>query len=57
MLAELPPLINESDLHVAQLCLTLLTSIATLHKSSLANFLQILLPCVMQLVRSPLLQG
>ncbi|KAG7173279.1 Cullin-associated NEDD8-dissociated protein 1-like, partial [Homarus americanus] len=57
VLVELPPLINESDLHIAQLCLTLLTSTAKLHKSSLANFLQLIMPDVMALVRSPLLQG
>lgn len=57
VLVELPPLINESDLHIAQLCLTLLTSTAKLHKSSLGNFLQVIMPDVMALVRSPLLQG
>uniref|UniRef100_A0A0P4WFD3 TATA-binding protein interacting (TIP20) domain-containing protein n=1 Tax=Scylla olivacea TaxID=85551 RepID=A0A0P4WFD3_SCYOL len=57
VLVELPPLINESDLHIAQLCLTLLTSTAKLHKSSLGNFLQLTMPDVMALVRSPLLQG
>ena len=57
VLVELPPLINESDLHVAQLSLTLLTSTATLHKQCLANSLHVLLPCVLTLVRSPLLQG
>lgn len=57
VLVELPPLINESDLHIAQLCLTLLTSTAKLHKSSLGNFLQLIMPDVMALVRSPLLQG
>ncbi|ROT63807.1 hypothetical protein C7M84_018283 [Penaeus vannamei] len=57
VLIELPPLINESDLHIAQLCLTLLTSTAKLHKSSLANFLEVIMPDVMALVRSPLLQG
>ncbi|KAG0714350.1 Cullin-associated NEDD8-dissociated protein 1 [Chionoecetes opilio] len=57
VLVELPPLINESDLHIAQLCLTLLTSTAKLHKASLANFLQLIMPDVMALVRSPLLQG
>ncbi|XP_045123978.1 cullin-associated NEDD8-dissociated protein 1-like [Portunus trituberculatus] len=57
VLVELPPLINESDLHIAQLCLTLLTSTAKLHKASLGNFLQLIMPDVMALVRSPLLQG
>ena len=42
---------------MAQLCLTLLTSVATLHKDSLAIFLPTILPCVLELVRSPLLQG
>lgn len=57
VLMELPPLINESDLHIAQLCLMLLTSTAKLHKGSMANFLQVVMPDVMALVRSPLLQG
>ncbi|CAL4060788.1 unnamed protein product, partial [Meganyctiphanes norvegica] len=57
VLMELPPLINESDLHIAQLCLMLLTSTAKYHKGSMANFLQVVMPDVMALVRSPLLQG
>lgn len=57
VLMELPPLINESDLHIAQLCLMLLTSTAKFHKGSMANFLQVVMPDVMALVRSPLLQG
>ncbi|RXG58982.1 Cullin-associated NEDD8-dissociated protein 1 [Armadillidium vulgare] len=57
VLIELPGLVTETDLHVAQLSLTLLTSIATLHKESLRNFVQAFMPCILNLVKSPLLQG
>ncbi|MCL4126070.1 UNVERIFIED_CONTAM: hypothetical protein GTU68_003675 [Idotea baltica] len=57
VLIELPALVSETDLHVAQLTLTLLTSIATLHKDSLRNFIQAFMPCILNLVKSPLLQG
>ena len=54
---ELPILISESDLHIAQLTLTLLTTIAKLHPASLANISDNILPHVLLLVRSSLLQG
>ena len=35
VLGELPPLVNEADLHIAQLTLALLTSIVTVHPSAI----------------------
>jgi cullin-associated NEDD8-dissociated protein 1 len=57
VLVEVQPLLNDSDLHIAQLTMNLLTSVAKGHKSSIkvvqsTSFSQILL-----LARSPLLQG
>lgn len=58
VLAELPPLISESDMHVSQMALSFLSTLAVTHRSSLGqlsggNILQQLIA----LVRSPLLQG
>uniref|UniRef100_A0A8D3CCK0 TATA-binding protein interacting (TIP20) domain-containing protein n=1 Tax=Scophthalmus maximus TaxID=52904 RepID=A0A8D3CCK0_SCOMX len=58
VLAELPPLISESDMHVSQMALSFLSTLAVTHPSSLgqlsgSNILQQLIA----LVRSPLLQG
>lgn len=58
VLAELPPLISESDMHVSQMALSFLSTLAVTHQSSLGhlsggNILQQLIA----LVRSPLLQG
>ncbi|XP_046614715.1 cullin-associated NEDD8-dissociated protein 1 [Neodiprion virginianus] len=55
--AELPPLLNEADLHIAQLTLTLLTSIAKLHPVALTRVSDNILPEILGLVKSPLLQG
>lgn len=57
-IAETPPLLSESDLHVAQLALVLLTSTAK-HPSreALIGVHTQVLPGVMTLVHSPLLQG
>ncbi|XP_034943385.1 cullin-associated NEDD8-dissociated protein 1 [Chelonus insularis] len=56
--AELPALLNESDLHIAQLTLTLLTTIAKLYPVALVNCISdSILPEVLELVKSPLLQG
>jgi cullin-associated NEDD8-dissociated protein 1 len=55
--AEVPPLLCDSDLHVAQLSLVLLTSVATQQPQALVSVHEIILPEVMTLVRSPLLQG
>lgn len=57
MIVELPPLLNESDLHIAQLTLTLLTSVAQVLPSALCKIGDHILPEILVLVRSPLLQG
>ena len=57
MLVELPSLLSESDLHIAQLTLNLLTSIARLQRGCLANVTSTSLPHVFKLAQSPLLQG
>ena len=56
VLVELPPLLNESDLHIAQLTMNLLTSVAKLHKSSLSTVQKTSLPQIFVLAQSPLLQ-
>lgn len=57
-IAETPPLLSESDLHVAQLTLVLLTSTAKYQsRQALVGIHTVILPEVMTLVRSPLLQG
>lgn len=56
-IVEIPPLINEADLHVAQLSLVLLTSTAKYKSEALMETYAMILPELMQLVRSPLLQG
>ncbi|XP_063993301.1 cullin-associated NEDD8-dissociated protein 1 [Diachasmimorpha longicaudata] len=55
--AELPALLNESDLHIAQLTLTLLTTIAKVHPAALTRISETILPEILVLVKSPLLQG
>jgi len=54
---ELPALLNESDLHIAQLTLNLLTTIAKLHPTALTRVSEHILPEILILVKSPLLQG
>lgn len=54
---EIPPLLCEADLHVAQLSLVLLTSTAKFQSQALVGAHNTFLPEVMTLVRSPLLQG
>lgn len=56
-LSEVQPLLSESDLHVAQLSLVLLTSSAKLQPQALIGIHEKILPEIMNLVRSPLLQG
>lgn len=56
-IAEVPPLISELDLHVAQLSMVLLTSTANLRSSALIDVHSTLLPEILSLIRSPLLQG
>ena len=59
VLSEVPPLLSESDLHIAQLTLHLLTSVA--HKQWAVLCATAvggpILPEVLNLLRSPLLQG
>lgn len=55
--AEISPLLCESDLHVAQLSLVLLTSTAKYQSQALNGVHNIILERVMALLRSPLLQG
>ncbi|GAB1606379.1 cullin-associated NEDD8-dissociated protein 1 [Argonauta hians] len=57
MMEEMPPLINENDLHVSQLTLNLLTSILHIHPPSMSNIQEKMLPQILLLVQSPLLQG
>nr|CAG4647643.1 EOG090X00HY [Moina brachiata] len=59
VLGEVPPLLSESDLHIAQLTLHLLTSIARKQGSALqaAGVSGAVLPQVFNLLRSALLQG
>lgn len=57
ILEELPPLISESDLHVSQLSLNLLTSMCCVNPEAMANTREKILPQLVQLLRSPLLQG
>ncbi|XP_060825197.1 cullin-associated NEDD8-dissociated protein 1 isoform X1 [Bombus pascuorum] len=54
---ELPALLNETDLHIAQLTLNLLTTIAKLHPVALTRVSDNILPEILVLVKSPLLQG
>lgn len=57
VILEIPPLLSEADLHVAQLSLVLLTSIAHKQPLALIDVYEPLMPQIMLLVRSPLLQG
>lgn len=55
--AELPPLLDESDLHIAQWTLVILKIIAVYLPLALQDINYNILPEVMKLVKSPLLQG
>ncbi|XP_052260170.1 cullin-associated NEDD8-dissociated protein 1-like isoform X7 [Dreissena polymorpha] len=57
MMKEMPPLINENDLHVSQLTLNLLTSISRIHKGCMSAVPHEILPQILVLIQSPLLQG
>ncbi|KAK0135024.1 Cullin-associated NEDD8-dissociated protein 1 [Merluccius polli] len=58
VLAELPPLISESDMHVSQMALSFLSTLAHTHPSSLGQLSGgAILSQLIVLVRSPLLQG
>ena len=57
VLIELPPLVSEADLHIAQLTMDLLKTVSEKHKSVLPIVQQTSLPEVFKLAQSPLLQG
>ncbi|KAI1900005.1 hypothetical protein AGOR_G00067760 [Albula goreensis] len=57
VLSEMPALISESDMHVSQVALTLLTCMAKVCPSALSKIGGSILPEVFALVHSPLLQG
>ncbi|XP_040569539.1 cullin-associated NEDD8-dissociated protein 1 [Lepeophtheirus salmonis] len=57
VLVELHPLLTESDLHIAQLTLHFLTSVAKLQKDSLPSIYDTSLMEIFKLAQSPLLQG
>ncbi|XP_034442625.1 cullin-associated NEDD8-dissociated protein 2 isoform X1 [Hippoglossus hippoglossus] len=57
VLSELPALVDEGDMHVSQVSVTLLTCMARACPSSLAKISSSVLPGVFRLVHSPLLQG
>lgn len=59
VLSEIPPLLSESDLHIAQLTLHLLTSVARNQRSAFqtGGVNGGILSEVFNLLRSPLLQG
>jgi cullin-associated NEDD8-dissociated protein 1 len=57
VMKEMSPLINENDLHISQLTLNLLTTISRGHKQSISNIQAEILPQILVLVQSPLLQG
>ncbi|XP_062419872.1 cullin-associated NEDD8-dissociated protein 1 [Pungitius pungitius] len=57
VLSELPALLDESDMHVSQVSIFLLTSMSRACSSSVAKICSSVLPGVFRLVHSPLLQG
>ncbi|KAM8915567.1 cullin-associated NEDD8-dissociated protein 1-like isoform 1-T2 [Spinachia spinachia] len=57
VLSELPALVDESDMHVSQVSISLLTSMSRACSSSVAKICSSVLPGVFSLVHSPLLQG
>ncbi|XP_051766972.1 cullin-associated NEDD8-dissociated protein 2 [Ctenopharyngodon idella] len=57
ILTEVPALIQESDMHISQLAIMLITCMAKVCPSSLSKIGGTILPEVLNLVHSPLLQG
>ncbi|KAG0346276.1 Cullin-associated NEDD8-dissociated protein 1 [Podila humilis] len=57
LLAELKPLISEEDLHLLPLGLTSIVSVLHSNPDSFSAVKQEILPSVLKLVRSPLIQG
>ncbi|XP_063702337.1 cullin-associated NEDD8-dissociated protein 1 [Culicoides brevitarsis] len=56
-ITEVPPLVSDQDLHVAQLSLVLLTSTAKMKPEALLQDAEPLLAKILKLLESPLLQG
>lgn len=54
-MVEIPPLISDTDFHIAQLTLILLSSVAKVQPVALVT--ACILPEVICLAKSPLLQG
>ncbi|KAG1706621.1 Cullin-associated NEDD8-dissociated protein 1 [Nymphon striatum] len=57
VMVELSSLIHESDLHISQLTFVLLTSLTKTHPYSLLQIEQSILPAILKIIQSPLLQG
>ncbi|KAL0093191.1 TATA binding protein interacting protein [Phycomyces blakesleeanus] len=57
LLAELKPLVCDNDLHLLPLALKAIESIITVSASSAENMRVSILPSLLQLIQSPLLQG
>ncbi|XP_019360212.1 PREDICTED: cullin-associated NEDD8-dissociated protein 1-like isoform X1 [Gavialis gangeticus] len=57
VLTELPALISENDMHVSQVAIVFLTTLAKVYPSSLSKISGSVLSEIFQLVHSPLLQG
>uniref|UniRef100_A0A8D0BD79 Cullin associated and neddylation dissociated 2 (putative) n=1 Tax=Salvator merianae TaxID=96440 RepID=A0A8D0BD79_SALMN len=57
VLIELPDLISENDMHVSQVAITFLTTLAKVYPSSLSKISGTVLSELFQLVYSPLMQG
>ncbi|XP_043934569.1 cullin-associated NEDD8-dissociated protein 1-like [Protopterus annectens] len=57
VLAELPSLIQENDMHISQVAISFLTSLAKVYPSSMSKVSSSVLAELYNLVHSPLLQG
>lgn len=57
VIVELPPLLDESDLHIAQWTLVILKSIAENHPKALYDINTTIMTEILVLLKSPLLQG
>ncbi|NWZ31226.1 CAND1 protein, partial [Asarcornis scutulata] len=57
VLMELPALISENDMHVSQVAITFLTTLAKVYPSCISKISGSILTEILQLVHSPLLQG
>lgn len=57
LIDELPRLVSESDLHLSQLALQLVSCISTTHPQCMEKIPAGVLPAALTLIRSPLLQG